>query len=163
MPATLSHQPKEEFILILQNQIPKSVVKVFGTHKPAWGQMTSQHMIEHLAQVVIYSTILSNKDRIMPNKQQEETAGFMLYSDAEFPQNIMNPMYKDGLPAYTHPTIEIAKSQLLKNLDTFFRTFEKNPKGYSFNPFFGDMDYDQLLILHTKHFKHHLKQFGQGF
>ncbi|MFN0048486.1 MAG: hypothetical protein ACKVOU_05130 [Cytophagales bacterium] len=160
MQTSISSLQKDNYISIIKNKVPDLVSKISASQTPSWGLMSAQHMVEHLAHTVIFSTIVVAKERTAPNKQQEEIIQTMLYSDAEFPQNLMNPMYKDGLPACKFPTIAVAHNQLVKNIDIFFRTFQQHPNGFSFNPFFGDMDYEQLLILHVKHFRHHLKQFG---
>ena len=154
---TLTRQDQLNYI---KNQVPELLKKLNFHQKPDWGQMTAQHMVEHLASIVAFSTIISRQERKLPSKIQEEAQQLLIYSDADFPRNIMNPMYKDGLPGYTHSTIEIAKAQLITNIDFFFKTYDKEKNAHSFNPFFGDIDFDQLLVIHAKHFKHHFTQFG---
>jgi len=146
----------QEFLKV---KIPEMVQPLRSDEVPVWGKMTPQHMIEHLAISVTGSTILSHKERKAPSEIQQGFLDSLVYSEDEMPRNVQNPMFKFGLPDYTYPDIETAKDKMLKSIDLFFRVYEKSPEAHNFNPFLGDLGFDELLVFHYKHFKHHFAQF----
>ncbi|WP_375561195.1 hypothetical protein ACE193_01160 [Bernardetia sp. OM2101] len=144
----------------LQTTIPAATSKLLAITKPQWGKMTPQHMIEHLYTAVISSTIIKKTPPIPPNSNQEEAKKALIYSLADMPKNLDNPAFRFGLPDYTNPTIIEAKAKLLSSLERFFEIYEGKDDAYSFNPFLGDLQAQETLLFHYKHFKHHYTQFG---
>ena len=148
---------REKYVAFLKT-VPQSAQKLTAGKVPGWGKMTAQHMVEHMQVTVTASTIVSLKTP-QPGKLQLEAKNFLIYSPDPMPRNLDNPMFRFGLPVYTNPTIEVAKEKMAKSLDMFFKTFDNKPNAVSYNPFLGDLTYEELLVFHYKHFKHHLEQF----
>ncbi len=144
----------------LQTTIPVATKKLLSVNKPHWGKMTAQHMIEHLYTTVIGSTIIKKTPPIPATSRQEETKKVLIYSPADMPKNLDNPAFRFGLPDYTNPSITEAKTKLLTSLERFFEIYEGKEDAYNFNPFLGDLQAQETLLFHYKHFKHHYTQFG---
>ncbi len=124
--------------------------------KPLWGNMKPQQMVEHLAQSVVYT---NGKKVTTCDRSPEEALKrkqFMIYTDAVMPKNIV----LEALPAtYAHANIPAAVNQLLAELTDFDQYFSE-PGITSIHSGFGPMDHSEWLIWHSKHFTHHLVQFG---
>jgi len=124
--------------------------------KPLWGNMQPQQMIEHLAQNVVYT----NGKKITVCERSPEEAlkrkQVMIYTDVAIPKNII----LETLPATcAHADIPAAVHQLMAELADFDQYFNE-PGITSIHSGFGPMDHNEWLIWHSKHFKHHLVQFG---
>jgi oxepin-CoA hydrolase/3-oxo-5,6-dehydrosuberyl-CoA semialdehyde dehydrogenase len=143
----------------LTQDIPEAVKKLNQDKIPLWGKMTPQHMIEHLTQSVLASTIFTlTAPRPLSNFQLEAKKR-LIQSTEPFPRGLQNPIFQYGLPPYEHSTIEIAKEKLIEKIHLFFKVFEAKPEATSFNLFLGDLTFEELQIFHTKHFTHHFSQF----
>jgi oxepin-CoA hydrolase/3-oxo-5,6-dehydrosuberyl-CoA semialdehyde dehydrogenase len=151
---------KQECISFLQIQVPQAVQRLKPDQKPIWGKMTAQHMVEHLASSVLTTTILSAREPQQPTAQQQQSKQQFIYSPDELPRNLQNPALQFGLPAYTHPSLLIASEKMKGSLQIFFRTFATHPTGISYTTFMGDMTFEEHLVFHYKHFKHHFSQFN---
>ena len=46
------------------------------------------------------------------------------------------------------------------NIYTDGTYFKNNPAAKTSHPVFGDLDFEEWVLLHYKHVTHHLKQFG---
>jgi hypothetical protein len=57
-------------------------------------------------------------------------------------------------------TIDGALDELQRELDLFFSVFETNHQERTRNPIYGDLDFNQNVLLLYKHALHHLRQFG---
>jgi len=124
--------------------------------KPLWGNMKAQQMVEHLAQSVVYT---NGKKITICNRPPDEALKrkqLMIYTDAVMPKNLV----LEALPAtYAYADIPAAVDQLMAELTDFDQYF--NGQGVtSVHLGFGPMDHNEWLIWHSKHFKHHLVQFG---
>jgi hypothetical protein len=143
---------RHRFISLLR-QIPSDT-------PPHWGKMTLQQMIEHFADTVrIASGKTVHTELVTPPEHLQRLRDFIL-SDKPFKENTVNPL----MPAVPAPVINISSeeaiSELQKEIDFFFRVFEKNNLQVTRNPFFGDLNFEQNVHLLHKHALHHLKQFG---
>lgn len=161
-PTTLTLEPHRiiEAKRFLQVTIPAATSKLLAVTQPHWGKMTSQHMIEHLYTAVVSSTIIKKTPPVPPNSGQEEFKNSLIYSLEPMGKNLDNPAFRFGLPDYTNPTIVEAKAKLLSSLKRFFEIYEGKDDAYNFNLFLGDLQAQETLIFHYKHFKHHYTQFG---
>lgn len=162
MNSTLTLEPQRviEAKRFLQSTIPAATSKLLSVTKPHWGKMTPQHMIEHLYTAVISSTIIKNTPPVPANSFQEEFKNVLIYSLEPMAKNLNNPAFRFGLPDYTNPSLLEAKAKLLSSLERFFEIYEGKDDAYNFNPFLGDLQLQETLIFHHKHFKHHYTQFG---
>lgn len=126
---------------------------------PAWGEMTAQHMVEHLVQTFRLS---NGKIEITPAYEGRKLKVMrqFLESDKPMPKNFTNPAIGSGLKPLIFQNLEEAKSALLEETDEFISYFQKHPDATPVNPTFGALDYDGWIKFHRKHITHHFKQFG---
>lgn len=126
--------------------------------KPAWGQMSAQHMIEHLLQTLRLSNgkiegQCAYDDRRLPVLKR------FLKSDKPMPRDFTNPLVAPELKALLFSDIDEAKKTLIEELDDFHDYFAKNPGATPVNPTFGRLSYEEWIMFHRKHMTHHLTQF----
>jgi len=127
---------------------------------PLWGKMTSQHMIEHLILAVQLSNgkLISNECINPPEKYP--LLKRILHSSKPLPRNFVNTIIGEGLKQLNHQNLELAKEDLLIEIENFELFFKKNPEAKPMNVTFGPLNYEEWIIFHNKHFTHHLTQFG---
>lgn len=144
----------------LQKEIPAALPKLNDSTKPLWGGMTPQQMIEHLNNVVVTGTIVTEKEPVPPTKGQTDARNFIIHSDEPLPRGLQNPTFQFGMPPNTNRTLDEAKAQLAKSIEMFFRVRSNKPTAIAFNAFLGDLNFDEQLVFHGKHFRHHFTQFN---
>jgi hypothetical protein len=143
-----------------RKEVPEILQKLKGDERPIWGEMTVQHMIEHLifplkiAQKEIDFGIFTPEERIA--KQQA-----FLESPMGLPKNFPFPGFAPGyLPPLFYSTLEEAKLHLLSEIQQFMNFLKDNEKERGNHPVFGKLNDEQWLIFQYKHFMHHFMQFG---
>ena len=144
---------KEAFL-----EVPAKLKQLKGTEKPLWGQMTPQHMVEHL----VGSWRISNgraRVKCMFEGEQLAKRRAFLFSDTPYQRNITNPVQGDGLPKLRKPDYTSAVDQLADEMKEFFDYHASNPEAIEIHPVFGDLDFNEWLVFQTKHMEHHLRQF----
>ena len=57
-------------------------------------------------------------------------------------------------------SFEDAVNDLEKEIQDFLHQFNNNPGLTTQHPVFGDLDFEEWVLLHYKHVVHHAKQFG---
>jgi hypothetical protein len=126
-----------------------------------WGVMNSQQMLEHVADFfdVSYEKIifpLSVPEEYLPKYKA------FLYSDKEFRENTKAPenVLGDTPMSLRQESLEAAKNNLQQSVENFVQFFEDNPGKETMHPAFGMLSFEEWVLLHFKHVKHHLKQFG---
>jgi hypothetical protein len=125
----------------------------------AWGRMTAQQMVEHLAWVFAVST---GRDRVecpVPEPERERMKPF-LRSNRPSPREFMNPVLVGGLPPLRHPGLAEAKASLRVEVDCFLQHSLAAPDALHVHPVFGPIDAEGWSRTHFKHGFHHLLQFG---
>lgn len=139
--------------------VPAKLRSLSADDQPRWGSMSLQHMVEH----VVGSWRISNgRTRVKPLLSDEETKqrrAFM-FSDTPYPQNLANPMFKEGLPPLRKASLEAAIEQLEDEINAFFNYHDSHPDALETHPIYGALDFDGWMTFQTKHMGHHLKQFG---
>jgi hydroxymethylglutaryl-CoA reductase len=128
---------------------------------PLFGKMSAQHMVEHLGIIVDFSNGTLVATLLTPPEKLAGMRAFLL-SDKELSQGFRSPfMPQDGtLPDLIYIDIESARIALYEKWQAFEQYFSKNPNNTFMHPFFGELNYDEWIQFHKKHFIHHLKQFG---
>ncbi|NQX38774.1 oxepin-CoA hydrolase / 3-oxo-5,6-dehydrosuberyl-CoA semialdehyde dehydrogenase [Pedobacter steynii] len=121
-----------------------------------WGKMTPQQMIEHLIDQVQYTNGTKEPFCEVSEEQAKLAKQANIYGPLEIPRNVTRGV----LPAkLIYPDLVTAIRQLMKELDDFDKYFS-DPETTAVHGAFGPMNYDEWLIWHSKHFTHHLNQFG---
>ncbi|HZH65509.1 MAG TPA: DinB family protein [Flavisolibacter sp.] len=134
--------------------------KISTDTKPAWGKMTLQQMIEHIAYSMrIASGKIMFAEVITPPEHLERLRDFLL-SEKPFKENTPNALLPETPAPVKNPSIEEALKELKDEICTFFSVFEKDSLQVTRNPFFGDLNFEQNVHLLYKHALHHLRQFN---
>jgi len=149
---------KENF---LRTKLVVYLQRIDPATQPRWGKMNVQQMIEHFAGDAVRNASGRLKiDHIMtPPENLERMREFMM-SNKPFKENTKNPLMGEEPAALRYKTVQGAIGALHEELIYFFEAFEKNPGLITRNPFFGDLNFEQIVQLLYKHALHHLRQFG---
>lgn len=127
---------------------------------PVFGKMTSQHMVEHLNVAVMFSNGKMPQKLYLP----EDTAAYIkktiIYSDAEMPIGYKAPMLTDDLPKLYFSDLQASISALKMQLEDLDKYLNDNPHAIQMHPTMGELDNNEWIKFHNKHFNHHFKQFG---
>lgn len=126
---------------------------------PQWGTMTAQKMVEHLINTFRISSGKLEIECFTEERKLPILKRFLL-SDKPLPREFNSPANELVPQGYQFQTIEIAKSNLLKEVEDYYNYFEKNPDSILVNPTFGPLNKDEWERFHIKHLTHHLTQFG---
>ena len=124
-----------------------------------WGQMTAQHMLEHL----IVVTKLSHgaiPAKVLTPESEWTTRKRFLSNEDPFPRNFQNPaLPKEPKPLH-YPDFAVARQKLFTELDRFATYWKENPDSVLPQPIFGPLNREEWRQFHRKHFTHHFAQFG---
>jgi oxepin-CoA hydrolase/3-oxo-5,6-dehydrosuberyl-CoA semialdehyde dehydrogenase len=128
-------------------------------HRPRWGRMTAQQMVEHLVWAFELSTGRAQVECSIPDDQLPRMKRF-LYHNRPSPPEFMNPALRDGLPALRFPGIPDAAAALQVEVDRFLHHARTSPTAIHTHPVFGPIGIEDWSRTHFKHCAHHLQQFG---
>ena len=142
---------KNDFIKKLNGLTPGSVSK--------WGKMNAQQMVEHISGFFRVSTNKLHFPLATPPEQLPKFKEF-LRSDKEFRENTKAPVLPEEPVPVQFASFEDALNDLEKELNDFLRQFAANPGLTTQHPVFGDLNFEEWVLLHYKHVIHHAKQFG---
>jgi oxepin-CoA hydrolase/3-oxo-5,6-dehydrosuberyl-CoA semialdehyde dehydrogenase len=128
--------------------------------KALWGKMNVQQMLEHLTDffnVSVEKIIfpLVTPEEFLPKYRQ------FLYSEKKFKENTKAPeevLGEEPLPLRS-ASLQEAKDKLQKTVEYFFHYFETNVDKKTMHPAFGQLNFEEWVLLHYKHVTHHLRQF----
>lgn len=118
--------------------------------------MNAQQMVEHLIGAVKWSNGKLQVKLIIP-EEKLPIARKQLLSDMPLPHNFQNPFADTQTYLATLP-------EALQKLDTeiadFYTYFAAHPEARPLHAVFGPLNQEEWERFHTKHFSHHLEQFG---
>lgn len=124
-----------------------------------WGKMSGQQMVEHVAGFFRVSTGKIVFPLVTPVEHLPKFKEF-LYSEKEFRENTKAPMLpEDPLPV-RFATMQKAVADLDAAVKGFINKFSIDEHLLVMHPVFGDLNFEEWILLHYKHVTHHLKQFG---
>ena len=126
-----------------------------------WGKMNAQQMVEHITDFFYVSTGKIQLPVITPQEHLPKAKAFLL-SDKEFRENTKAPaeiLGEEPSPV-RNESLETAIIKLQKSIDKFFEYFHSNPDAVTTHPVFGSLNFDEWVLLHYKHVRHHSRQFG---
>jgi hypothetical protein len=126
-----------------------------------WGKMNVQQMIEHLVEFVGLSYEKTKFPLCVPEDMVEKYQAF-LFSEKMFRENTKAPtevMPEEPTPARFSCMSE-AIDELKSAVNEFFHFFNEDSDRKTIHPAFGWLDRSGWVVLHYKHFHHHLRQFG---
>ncbi|MBE7177646.1 MAG: DUF1569 domain-containing protein [Mucilaginibacter polytrichastri] len=124
--------------------------------RPLWGNMRAQQMIEHMIDQVQYTNGTQIPTCDFPPEEAAQKKAQMLAEDTGIPKNV-----KLGELPEKHllPDLDTAIAQLMRELDAF-DAFLAPPGSTVIHGAYGPMDHAEWVIWHSRHLRHHLKQFG---
>jgi len=143
----------------LLRRLPEALAGLREDAQPAWGAMTAQQMVEHLAWVFEVSIGEASVECSVPEARRERWKAFL--SDATpMLREFRNPALVAGLPPLRHAGLAEAKAALSRVVDRFLDQCRTAPKAAHVHPTFGPLVAEEWSRSHFKHVYHHLQQFG---
>ena len=124
----------------------------------SWGKMTPQRMLEHLSDGIFMSCGMGNHELLISEEKIKGMQAFLV-SDKEMLQNIQVPFAKENTPL-RNSDIELALDEFTMAWVDFEEMYSEDSKKTALHPYYGNLNYEQWLLLHSKHFTHHFSQFG---
>lgn len=126
-----------------------------------WGNMNAQEMVEHVGTVFVVSTGKIKFNLTTPVEYLPKYMEF-LYSEKEFRENTKAPgqlMGENPMPL-KYADMNQALGKLAEAIAYFQDYFKGDAGKRSMHPVFGELNYEEWVLLHYKHVTHHLRQFG---
>ena len=126
-----------------------------------WGKMNAQQTVEHLAAFFHVSNGKTKFDLVTPVEHLPKCKEFLL-SDKEFRENTKAPtsvIGEEALPLQ-YANMEAALEKLTESITAFENYFKDEPLKTILHPVFGELNFEEWVLLHYKHVMHHLRQFG---
>lgn len=126
-----------------------------------WGKMNAQQAVEHLAAFFNVSAGIIKFDLVTPAEHLPKYKEFLL-SDKEFRENTKAPasvIGEEALPLQ-YESMEAALEKLAESITAFENYFKDEPLKKSQHPVFGELNFEEWVLLHHKHVTHHARQFG---
>jgi len=132
--------------------------KLDANTKPIWGNISAQRMVEHLTDSITMSRGLGEYHLIVPEEKAVQLKQF-LHTDKPMAQNVQVP--------FALPDTALRNSDLDDALDEFTIAWvdyeedrDEDSEKLAVHPFYGNLNREEWLLVHSKHFTHHFKQFG---
>jgi hypothetical protein len=144
---------REEMFVLLNN---------LHTDSPAqWGKMNARQMVEHIRDFFNVSIEKIKFELVTPEEDLPKYRSF-LFSDKEFRENTKAPghVLGDEPLAIRFASLDIAIDKLKLTVEAFVRYFAEIPDRQTTHPVFGILNEEEWVLLHYKHVRHHLRQFG---
>jgi hypothetical protein len=150
-------KPLTEIIELKNRKYLESLFLKLQVNTPAvWGKMTAQQMVEHLIDQVQYTNGTKEPFCEVSDEEAKKARQINIYTDIEIPRNVVFGVPQQNL---LYPDLISATHQLMTELHKFDQYFSE-PGKTEIHGAFGPMTYKEWLIWHSKHFYHHLQQFG---
>jgi len=126
-----------------------------------WGKMNAQQMLEHVKAFFKVSSGKLHFDLVTAEEQLPKYKTFLL-SDKEFRENTQAPTSVIGEEALLlqHADMQDAVMALQQSIDEFVGYFKEDENKQTLHPVFGQLNFEEWVLLHYKHLLHHAKQFG---
>ena len=124
-----------------------------------WGKMNAQQMVEHVADFFKISTNKIKMPFVSSPEHLEKLRAF-LYSDKEFRENTKAPVLPDEPFPVRYAAMKESVAELKNEIGDFIALFENEKGLITQHPVFGDLNFEEWVMLHYKHVRHHAKQFG---
>ena len=153
MPAEKLHFITEQLVPLIRTLAPGAAGK--------WGKMNAQQMTEHVAAFFKVSSGRLQMGLVTPEEHLPKYREF-LRSEKEFRENTQAPLSiigEEALPL-RHATMEAAVADLERSIRDFVGHFAVDSNTITTHPVFGPLNFEDWVLLHYKHVRHHAKQFG---
>lgn len=138
--------------------LAKAIESLEETTQPKWGEMSAQHMVEHLVFSFRMSTGKLEVECQTPDEKLDQMQAFLNLNRA-MPKGFTNPVTGNKLLELQYDSINQAKKALEEELQYYLSYYDDNPNATHTNPTFGELGAEQWQKFHFKHCFHHLSQF----
>ncbi len=144
-------EPNLEVILEKLGQLNSS-------QKPLWGEMNAQRMVEHLTDILRFST---GKDSfaLLIGEDKIEKMHSLLESDTPMPKNFEAPFAGKDV-ALRNEDLDLAIDEFVEEWIDFEENFESDSEKTIVHAYYGPLNFEQWKRVHAKHVTHHFQQFG---
>ena len=137
-----------------------SLVKTLSADAPSkWGKMQAQQMVEHVSGFFKVSTKELQFPQVTPAEQLPQYKAFLL-SDKPFRENTKAPVLPETPLPVRKANMAEAVAELEAAIASFYAYFETDPLQTTPHPVFGELNFEEWILLHYKHVTHHARQFG---
>lgn len=126
-----------------------------------WGKMNGQQMAEHVTAFFDVSAEKLRFPLVTPVEHLPKFKEFLL-SDKQFRENTKAPSSVIGEDAQPlrYATMNDAIDKLEEAINGFIEYFRNDPEKKTLHPVFGELNFEEWILLHYKHTTHHSRQFG---
>jgi oxepin-CoA hydrolase/3-oxo-5,6-dehydrosuberyl-CoA semialdehyde dehydrogenase len=135
------------------------VSQLHSTDIGKWGLMNAQQMVEHVADFFKVSSRKIVFPLVTPAEHLPKYKEFLL-SDKEFKENTKAPVLPAEPFAIRSENMKAAIAELQNEITDFFNFFEADNTIKTMHPAFGELNFEEWVLLHYKHTLHHAKQFN---
>jgi hypothetical protein len=124
-----------------------------------WGKMDAWQMMEHVSGFFKVSTNQVQFPLVTPEEQLPKFKAF-LFSDKQFRENTRAAVLPEEPMPVLHTSFRGAIEDLENQISLFEEKFSSGEILSSQHPVFGDLNFEEWVLLHYKHVVHHARQFG---
>jgi hypothetical protein len=147
-----------EFIEPNLEIILQHLEKLADNSTPNWGGMSAQRMVEHLSDSLQMAVGKNKFPLEIPEDRIPRMKEFLL-SEKPMAKNIEVPFAKKD-EKLRNENLELAIDELAENWIEFEEYYFENEGNENLHPYYGPLNYEEWLRLHSKHFTHHFEQFA---
>lgn len=126
-----------------------------------WGKMNAQQMVEHVTAFFLVSSGKIKFPLVTPVEHLPKYKEFLL-SDKQFRENTKAPtgiIGEEALPV-RYANMKEAIEKLEASIAAFEEYFKEDAEKKTVHPVFGELNFEEWVLLHYKHVMHHSRQFG---
>ncbi|HRB30428.1 MAG TPA: hypothetical protein PK872_02850 [Ferruginibacter sp.] len=151
----------QQQILFLKHDAAFLLPGLSASSTGKWGVMNAQEMVEHLTDFFDISYEKITIALVTPVEHLPQYRAF-IYSDKEFRPNTKAPVEIIGDKPFPLrcENLDEAKEKLVTSINKFFLHFEFDAGKATLHPVFGILNFEDWVLLHGKHVRHHYRQFG---
>lgn len=143
----------------LLDEVPVLLGKLTNESKSTFGKMNPLQMLEHLSEWISISSG-SVKFPMQTNAEDLPKWKSFLLSDKEFKPNTPNSLIAEDPKPEKIGSINEGIDMVVSSIENYFERFKGKENELETHPFFGPLNFEEWAVLHAKHIRHHLRQFG---
>lgn len=148
---------RREFV---NEQLVTAIDALEAESTPAWGEMSAQHMVEHLTWVFEASIGKAEVRCAIPDGLRAGARVF-LFNNMPTPKRFKNPVLpRDQPPTLKQASLDAARVAFKQAVTAYRAYYRENPDAVHTHPLFGELGAEDWERTHYKHGYHHLLQFG---
>ncbi|MCB0456104.1 MAG: phenylacetic acid degradation bifunctional protein PaaZ [Flavobacteriaceae bacterium] len=158
---TMVQKKQTVFTEMTTSKIEECLSKLSENSKPQWGNLTPQHMVEHLEYTYrIASGEIQDFEIATPEKILEKVHA-TLYNYDKMPREYDFPLReKSKMEELKHPDLPSAKQKLMEAREAYLQFFKEHPEAKTKNVVFGELNKFEWYLMERKHLNHHFEQFN---